>query len=50
MLPMSKATFYFVIFVIVLVDIVQSRYATNLMRKNYANRAAQTKTKPNQET
>jgi len=53
-LPMSKATFYFVIFVVVLVDIVQSRYATNLMRENHANLAAEpktkTKTKLNQET
>ncbi|MEM7193490.1 MAG: tellurium resistance protein TerC [Pseudomonadota bacterium] len=29
--PMSKATFYFVIVVVVLVDIVQTRYAKNLM-------------------
>jgi predicted tellurium resistance membrane protein TerC len=36
-LPMSKATFYFVIFVVVLVDIVQSRYAANLMRENRAH-------------
>ena len=34
-LPMSKATFYFVIFVVVLVDVVQTRYATNLMKRNH---------------
>ncbi len=32
--PMSKATFYFVIAVIVLVDIVQSRYAKKLLVEN----------------
>lgn len=32
--PMSKATFYFVIVVVVLVDLVQSRYASNLMSRN----------------
>ncbi|WP_251359154.1 TerC family protein [Kangiella sp. TOML190] len=31
--PMSKATFYFVIAVLVLSDIVQSRYQKNLLRK-----------------
>ena len=30
--PMSKATFYFVIAILVLVDLVQSRYQRNLMR------------------
>ena len=35
-LPMSKATFYFVIAVVVLVDIVQTRYASNLMKQNRA--------------
>ena len=30
--PMSKTTFYFVIFVLVLIDIVQSKYQKNLMR------------------
>ena len=29
---MSKATFYFVIAILVLVDLVQSRYQKNLMR------------------
>ncbi len=33
--PMSKATFYFVIAVVVLVDVVQSRYSSNLMRLNH---------------
>ena len=31
--PMSKATFYFVIVVVVLVDLVQTRYAANLLRE-----------------
>jgi predicted tellurium resistance membrane protein TerC len=39
--PMSKATFYFVIFVVVLVDIVQTRYASNLIKQNHAHIAAQ---------
>ena len=43
--PMSKATFYFVIFVVVLVDIVQTRYASNLMRQNRARIAASQATK-----
>jgi predicted tellurium resistance membrane protein TerC len=43
-LPMSKATFYFVIFVVVLVDIVQTRYASNLMKQNHAHISAQSKT------
>ncbi|MBX2868977.1 MAG: hypothetical protein KTR18_09890 [Acidiferrobacterales bacterium] len=34
--PMSKATFYFVIFVVVLVDLVQTRYASNLMKQKLA--------------
>ena len=34
--PMSKATFYFVISVVVLVDLVQTRYATNLMKTKKA--------------
>lgn len=38
--PLSKATFYFVIFVVVLVDVVQTRYAANLMHKNQALNAA----------
>ncbi|MGI9317216.1 MAG: TerC family protein [bacterium] len=42
-LPMSKATFYFVIFVVVLVDLVQSRYASNLMKQNHAQIAATSK-------
>lgn len=32
--PMSKATFYFVIAVIVLVDLVQSRYSKKLLKEN----------------
>lgn len=32
--PMSKTTFYFVIIVLVIVDIVQSKYQKNLLRKN----------------
>lgn len=32
--PMSKATFYFVIAIIVLVDVVQSRYAKQLLQEN----------------
>lgn len=40
-LPMSKATFYFVIFVVVLVDIVQTRYASNLMKQNHARIVAE---------
>ncbi len=32
--PMNKTTFYFVILVLVLVDIVQSRYQKNLSQKN----------------
>lgn len=39
--PMNKATFYFVIAVMVLSDIVQSKYQKNLMRKKEA--AAQAK-------
>jgi len=31
--PMSKTTFYFVIFVLVCVDVVQSRYQTKLMKQ-----------------
>ena len=38
--PMSKATFYFVIFVVVLVDLVQTRYASNLMKQKMASVAA----------
>jgi hypothetical protein len=38
--PMSKATFYFVIFVVVLVDLVQNRYASNLMKQKQALLAA----------
>ena len=34
---MSKATFYFVIVVVVLVDLVQTRYASNLMKQNSSN-------------
>jgi len=34
---MSKTTFYFVIVVVVLVDVVQTRYASNLMRLKSAN-------------
>jgi len=37
---MSKATFYFVIFVVVLVELVQSRYASNLMKQKLANVAS----------
>ncbi|MEE9447645.1 MAG: hypothetical protein V3V09_06770 [Arenicellales bacterium] len=33
--PMSKATFYFVIFSLILVDLVQSRYAKKLIREEY---------------
>ncbi len=33
--PMSKATFYFVIVVLVLVDVVQSRYTRKLMAEEY---------------
>ena len=32
--PMSKSTFYFVIGVLVVVDIIQDRYAKALNRKN----------------
>ena len=32
--PMSKTTFYFVIIVLVIVDIVQSKYQKNLLRRN----------------
>ncbi len=32
--PMSTATFYFVIFTLVLVDVVQSRYAKKLLKSN----------------
>ena len=32
--PMSKTTFYFVIFVMVLIDIVQSKYQKNLLKSN----------------
>jgi predicted tellurium resistance membrane protein TerC len=31
---MSKTTFYFVIVVVVLVDLVQTRYASNLIKQN----------------
>lgn len=34
--PMSKSTFYFVIVVVVLVDLVQTRYASNLMKQKSA--------------
>ena len=34
---MSKTTFYFVIVVVVLVDMVQTRYASNLLRLRTAN-------------
>lgn len=34
--PMSTATFYFVIFILILVDIVQSRYAEKLLRESNA--------------
>ena len=32
--PMSKTTFYFVIIILVLIDIVQSRYQKNLLKAN----------------
>ena len=35
---MSKATFYFVIVVVVLVDLVQTRYASNLLKLNRQNK------------
>ncbi len=35
--PMSKTTFYFVIFVMVLIDIVQSKYQKNLMKSKERN-------------
>jgi len=35
--PMSKATFYFVIGVLVLTDIVQTRYQKKLMKNNKIN-------------
>lgn len=38
--PMAKSTFYFVIGVMVLVDIVQSRYRSKLMRQREAELAA----------
>ena len=38
--PMTKATFYFVIGVLVLTDIVQSRYQKKLMRGKAAGSAA----------
>ena len=31
--PMSKTTFYFVIFVLILIDIVQNKYKNNLNKK-----------------
>ena len=34
--PMSKATFYFVIAILVLVDLVQSRYQKNLLKMKTA--------------
>ena len=37
--PMSKATFYFVIAILVLVDLVQSRYQKNLLRLKSAEHA-----------
>ncbi len=37
--PMSKATFYFVITVVVLIDLVQTRYASNLIKLNAAAKA-----------
>ena len=30
--PMSKTTFYFVIFILILIDIVQSKYQKNLKK------------------
>ncbi len=38
--PMSKTTFYFVIVVVVLVDLVQTRYATNLIKQNNLSQGA----------
>ncbi len=38
--PMAKSTFYFVIVVLVLIDIVQSRYRSKLMRQREAELAA----------
>ena len=32
--PMSKATFYFVISILIIIDIVQSKYQKNLLNKN----------------
>ncbi len=38
--PMAKSTFYFVIVVLVLVDVVQSRYRSKLMRQRDEERAS----------
>ena len=32
--PMSKTTFYFIITILIMIDVVQSRYQKNLLRKN----------------
>jgi predicted tellurium resistance membrane protein TerC len=33
--PMSKATFYFIITILVLIDIVQTKYQKNILKKNF---------------
>ncbi|NNE90330.1 MAG: tellurium resistance protein TerC, partial [Verrucomicrobiales bacterium] len=45
-MPMTKTTFYFVIFVLVLTDIVQGRYQKKLLAKKDATAAAARKTDP----
>ena len=37
--PMSKTTFYFVIFVLVFTDIVQSKYQKKLIKKQQAKKS-----------
>jgi predicted tellurium resistance membrane protein TerC len=37
--PMAKSTFYFVIVVLIIVDVVQGRYRANLMRQREAEMA-----------
>jgi hypothetical protein len=38
--PMSKATFYFVIAILVVIDLVQGRYQKKLMREHEAQHAS----------
>lgn len=44
--PMAKSTFYFVIFILVIVDVVQGRYQKKLMVKRKHELEKQTKTAP----